>query len=322
MSGIVLALITRNSLSQLGSLFKRVLESSLQVPYHAIILVDDGSDGTREYVERFARMHGKEVVATSSRLYGFGRPTRATARQTAIDVFFENFSDEWLFFLDDDAVLRPGWWRDVERYTREERVGEIWGVNWEANEARRRLLEKLGYRQPDYLIEAFRVRGGTHDTLYRRAALKGASIPPCLHELEDAYLHHWVLCNGWEYRVSLVGVYHRNPRRASRHPYMLATSMFAIMIGLVDGYTGGVRDYFTLLRPILGFARLLPAYISVYGFTRGLREAIEAQYSKLVRRYWLIRAARVLRDKLGRVRGIDVCGLMRDGETLRKVLCG
>lgn len=81
----MLAMITKNSLSKLGRIFREALRSSLQVPYHAIILVDDGSDATAEYV--------KEVIVTRPRLYGFERPTRATARQTAIDVFLENFTD-------------------------------------------------------------------------------------------------------------------------------------------------------------------------------------------------------------------------------------
>ena len=50
-----LSLITKNSYENVGNFFGRWWESSLQVPYDVIILVDDSyTDKTREFVNKFA----------------------------------------------------------------------------------------------------------------------------------------------------------------------------------------------------------------------------------------------------------------------------
>ncbi len=108
---IVLSMITKDS-HRLGEIFTKVLESTLQVPYGSLILVDDSStEDTRSIVKDFADKHGKELTIASSRdiknlrpSYYFKRPTRAVARQVAIELFMQNFGSEWLMFVDDDAV--------------------------------------------------------------------------------------------------------------------------------------------------------------------------------------------------------------------------
>jgi len=154
---MILSMFTKNSAEKVGADFETVWVSSLQVPYRAIILVDDSDTPiTREFVKRFADAHGKELVVERSRLYGWHKPTRATARQTAIDIFFEQFSDEWLFSLDDDFILRNGWW---------ERVAWV----------RVRGLDEVAHA-----IENFKVRGGLHDTLLRRRAMEELRYRPGL----------------------------------------------------------------------------------------------------------------------------------------------
>ena len=140
----VLAMITYRSYEKMGYRFSDVLESSLQVPYRSIILVDDspaGYPGTLNAVRRFARDYGKELHALRSTLYGGAlKPTRATARQTAIDAFLDNFSSEkFLLFLDDDFILKPGWTVDFIRSSGYESptFGMFWGVNWDSTDSRR-----------------------------------------------------------------------------------------------------------------------------------------------------------------------------------------
>ena len=74
----VLAVIS----SERTAVFPQVLKSSLQVPYKAIILVDDSdTDKTVSAVRRFAEEHGKELTVSRSRLPpGWSKPTRAAAR--------------------------------------------------------------------------------------------------------------------------------------------------------------------------------------------------------------------------------------------------
>ena len=108
---VVLSMITRDS-HRLGEIFNKVLESTLQVPYSSLILVDDSTtENTRRIVREFVDKYDKELIIASSDdikhlrpNYHFERPTRAVARQVAIEIFMQNFGNEWLMFVDDDAV--------------------------------------------------------------------------------------------------------------------------------------------------------------------------------------------------------------------------
>jgi len=68
----------------------------LQVAYDLIILIDySDNEKTRLFVKRFADEYNKELLVERSRLYGWNKPTRATARQTALDVFLQTTDAEW-----------------------------------------------------------------------------------------------------------------------------------------------------------------------------------------------------------------------------------
>ncbi|BDR91651.1 glycosyltransferase [Vulcanisaeta souniana] len=205
---ITLSMIVKNSVSRIGpNIFKKVLFSSLQVPYDTIILVDDGNDNTKLIVRDFASEHNKEILILRS---PYEKPTRALARQMAINAFLENTVSEWLFFLDDDAILRPGWWEVSKELMKDPAVGEIWGINWDLDNRRKEYVELLGDSYKEYLIRAFQIRGGTHDTLYRRDAIRDVIIPHWLHVYEDAWLHHYVNCKGWKSAINEIGIIHLN----------------------------------------------------------------------------------------------------------------
>lgn len=93
---VALAMITKNSASRVGpNIFRRVLQSSLQIPYNVMIIVNDGNDKTSSIIKEFADEYNKELIITRSPTR---KSTRAIARQTAINVFLKNTSNEWLFF--------------------------------------------------------------------------------------------------------------------------------------------------------------------------------------------------------------------------------
>jgi len=124
-----------------------------------------------------------------------------------------NFNNEWLMFVDDDAILNDGWWSWVieNKAVENPKTGEIWGINWDSTPERGMFLKFFKKNVKQYLVEKFNVRGGTHDTMYRKKAIKGVKIPPELHVYEDAYLHHFVRCHGWETVINPIGVTHYHP---------------------------------------------------------------------------------------------------------------
>jgi len=312
-------MITYNSYSKMkGSIgLEKVLDSTLQVPYKSFILVDDSEDETATVVRRWCEKHGKELVVSRSRLYGHRRPTRATARQTAIDIFFESFSDGWLMFVDDDVVLRSGWWKWMidSRVLENPRVGEVWGINWDCSPEREKFLALFGVNLKDYLIRKFKERGGTHDTLYRKEAIEGVRIPPELHVYEDAFLHFYVTCHGWESVVNPVGVTHYHPMyaytniRQEREKAEVAIKA-ALHYGICEyehykiireSLSHRFKAYLSLLRPVLGFLPMLLVTARIYGFKAGFAEAVKRQYLKLWFRWRILSTSR----RLGRIP--DVC---------------
>jgi len=321
---IALSMITKDS-HRLGETFNKVLESTLQVPYNSFILVDDSSTGdTRRIVKDFADKHGKELIIASSndikRLrsgYYFERPTRAVARQVVIEIFLQNFGSEWLMFVDDDAVLNPGWWDWVDKHAvlYDGRVGEVWGINWDSTPDRRLILESLGIDYTEYLIRKFQERGGTHDTLYRRKAIEGVVIPWELHVYEDAWLHHWVACHGWESVINPVGVTHYSPFRTD-----LKTQKRQLGLAIHVAFKYGIVEYdvfrnihtlsiikqaLGLFRPILGTPLMSLVYARTYGLAKGLPYALKRQYLKLWFR-WV-----VLKNTIKYGEPPNVCDVMR-----------
>ncbi|MEM1831089.1 MAG: glycosyltransferase family 2 protein [Sulfolobales archaeon] len=315
MRSLVVSFITKDSYTKLREFglisLEDVLNSTLQVPYKTIILVDDSSDATREVFKKWCEMNGKELVITESKLYGgFNKPTRAIARQTAINLFLENFSEEFLMFVDDDVILKDGWWNWVEenKVLEDEKVGEVWGISWDPTPERELFLKFFGINLKDYLIKKFYERGGTHDTIYRRKALEKVVIPPELHMYEDAYLHKWVAEHGWKSAINPVGVLHYHPTsywttdlKREKEKLRIAIQA-ALNYGIVEYETvkplvelskqSGFRKivaYLSLIKPILGFFPMALVSIKVAGFQRGLKEALIRQYLKLWVRYTVLR---------------------------------
>ena len=315
MGGYVLSMITYNSLRKLGSeLFMRVWESSLQVPYDAIILIDDGDDGTRKFVGEFADKYNKELYVVGSGLYGgVSKPTRATARQTAIDIFLDNFSHDYLFFLDDDAVLNPGWWGEYQELVGVARRNNVawgiaWGINWDSTPDRAMWLKALGIDYEQYLVDAFHRRGGEHDTIHPRNVLKEirdvyGKIPPELHVYEDAWLYWATRCLGYADLIIRTGITHYNPwrfdlrREEERWIYAIRT---AVMYGISEDLNiqrmvrkPVVVQALELVRPILGVPLALYINVKAYGLNyQSIRRALVRQYMKLLWR-WLNLKARI-----------------------------
>lgn len=301
---VVVSFITKNSITRLVDrpiTLRDVLNSTLQIPYKSLILVDDSEDETREVFVSWCDEHGKELLVTSSNLYGYHKPTRATARQTAIDIFFKNFDDDYLMFIDDDVILRDGWWKWIEenKVLMDQKVGEIWGINWDASPEREKFLSILHISMKEYLVKKFYERGGTDDTLYRRKALEGIMIPPELHVYEDAFIHSWIIRNGWKSIVNPVGVIHYPAKQTAHVTIQSEKEELKEIIRTIKRYNllhsrqrktiDKIKGYLTLVRPVLGIVPAIFVYTQIYGLSKGLVEAFKKQYLKLWARWEVLK---------------------------------
>ena len=324
---VVLTMVTYNSADRLGRMFEDVLISSLNIPYRLLILVDDStSDKTRTVVKKFADEHGKELIVERSWLYGGAKtPTRATARQTAIDIFRYNTSAGYVFFLDDDFDLSPGWWPEFlakmgEFKAKSIKWGLAWGINWDVTKDRAIVCAKQGRDYTQCLIEAFYRRGGMHDTLIPRDVLEEAQdvygpIPPWLHIYEDAWIWHSIHCLGYFPIIIFDSGVHLN---SWRYDPKAEAQRIKFEVKLVHKY--GISEsnisYITdplwlqmmgLVRPILGIPLAVWRHVKMYGLIEGVKRAFIEQYLKIM---WRIENL-IATAKFGRVPKTPCEGLAR-----------
>jgi glycosyltransferase involved in cell wall biosynthesis len=299
-----LALITKNG-SYKGVIFKMMMESTLQIPYRSIILIDDSNDDkTMLTVKDFADSHGKELYATKSRLYNYHTSTRATGRQTAIDLFLDNFSEDVLIQLDDDVVLRDGWWNEVLHAFTDNRIGMFYGVTYDVNSIEEIDLSHVaidGKRLRAFLT-TFLERGRTNDIALRRNALKTIRerfgiIPPELHLYEDAWLMRAFQCSGWGIFIGFTGAIQHDPVKMNQVTkgimnasvdikYIKIASRYGIIMSV-----NVTDDAVRLLSPIVLIPILAIKRMRDYGFLRGLNMAITESYVKLLYKYAKIRGS-------------------------------
>ncbi|MEM1564304.1 MAG: glycosyltransferase family A protein [Candidatus Bathyarchaeia archaeon] len=166
---------------------ERVLEKCLNsiyenIPVNRLIIVDGYStDSTLKIVEKFREKYGNVVLLMDN-------GTRGSARMKGI----EEAKTEWLVFVDSDVVLCDKWFEKAKNLVADN-VGGVWGIEiWEGikNPAVLKLFLKITWK-------IFDLRGGTHDLLVRREALKDIEIPRNLHVFEDAFIKEWVEKKGY-----------------------------------------------------------------------------------------------------------------------------
>ncbi len=155
------------------------------MPVENLIVVDGFStDATMEIVNRINQKHGNITVL---KLNG----SRAKARQAGIS----RVTTEWFMFVDSDVILSKDWFKKAEKHV-ENDVGAVWGVNVDVIPK----MRNKRYPEIQNLIarQSFNLRGGIHDTLIRREAVKDIRIPEELHTYEDAFITNWIKENGYK----------------------------------------------------------------------------------------------------------------------------
>ena len=182
MQPIDVVVLTKNSEHLLDRCLASVYKN---VPVKNLIVVDGFStDRTLKIVNKIKEAHGNVRVLNVN-------GSRASARQMGL----RQVSTEWFMFVDSDVILGRDWVRKAEKYVKSD-VGAIWGVNIDiipnVKDKRILTLQSLIARQ------CFSLRGGMHDTLIRREAVKDIQIPQELHAYEDAYIVNWIKKKGYK----------------------------------------------------------------------------------------------------------------------------
>ena len=176
MQAIDVVVLTKNSEHLLDKCLASIYEN---VPVKNLIVVDGFStDATRKILNEINEEHGNIIVLNEN-------GSRAKAREKGL----RQVRTEWFMFVDSDVILSRDWFRKAEKSIKTD-VGAVWGVNIDVipNVKDKRLL-KL---QSLIARQCFNLRGGMHDTLIRREAVKGIRIPEQLHVYEDAYIINWI----------------------------------------------------------------------------------------------------------------------------------
>src|SRR3990172_185650 len=183
MQSVDVVVLTKNSGHLLDKCFESIYEN---VPVENLIVVDGYStDNTMKIVDKTNVKHGNVTVL---KLNG----SRARAREAGI----RQVETDWFMFVDSDVLLTRDWFKKAQRSIKND-VGAVWGVNIDvipnvSNDKRFMKMQTLIARQ------CFNLRGGMHDTLIRRDAVKGIRIPQHLHIYEDAYIIDWIKQNGYK----------------------------------------------------------------------------------------------------------------------------
>jgi glycosyltransferase involved in cell wall biosynthesis len=172
--------LTKNSEETLAECLDSIYEN---VPVNRLIVVDGYStDRTLEIVEKFDKKYSNIVLV-------YEKGTRGKARQKAIELV----KTEWFLFADSDVALCNEWFKKAKKLMQPD-VGAIWGIEvWSVlkNLTVLKLFERI-------TMKIFGKRGGTHDLLVRREAVKDIQIPVDLHVYEDAYIKSWICNKGYK----------------------------------------------------------------------------------------------------------------------------
>jgi glycosyltransferase involved in cell wall biosynthesis len=183
MQQVDVILLTKNSEHLLGRCLTSVYQN---VPIKNLIVIDAFStDRTLKILDKFNRKYGNISVVQID-------GSRAKARTEGI----HRVTTDWFMFVDSDVLLCKDWFEKAQ-LDLEDGVGAVWGLNVDVlpNVRNKRilLLQSIVARQCFYL------RGGMHDTLIKREAVKDIHIPEHLHTFEDAFIVQWI----WEHGYSV-----------------------------------------------------------------------------------------------------------------------
>lgn len=179
---IDVVVLTKDSEEILKKCINSIYEN---IPVNNLIVVDGFSrDKTLDIIQKYSDEHKNVKIFRDN-------GTRATARQIGI----KNVETEYFAFVDSDAILCKNWFEKASRHV-DESTGAVWGVNIDVVPGLNSKLFLRLWKQA--AKEAFKIRGGMHDTLILSDAVKDITIPKNLHFYEDAYITKWITKKGYK----------------------------------------------------------------------------------------------------------------------------
>jgi glycosyltransferase involved in cell wall biosynthesis len=172
--------LTKNSEQKLESCLNSIYEN---IPVDRMIVVDGYStDSTLEILHKFDEKYHNVVLIQD-------KGTRGKARQIGI----KKAKTEWFMFVDSDVILCDRWFNKAKHFMKDD-VGAVWGIEiWSTIQNPKILKLFLQITR-----KIFETRGGTHDLLVRRDAIRDIHIPENLHVFEDAYIKDWITKRGYK----------------------------------------------------------------------------------------------------------------------------
>jgi glycosyltransferase involved in cell wall biosynthesis len=182
---IDVVLLTKNSEHMLS----RCLSSAFRnVPIKNLVVIDGYStDRTLEILEQFDQKYRNLTIFQME-------GSRAKARTEGI----RRVTTEWFMFLDSDVLLCQDWFRKAQA-SAVDGVGAVWGINIDLLP---NVTNKWFLRFQAFISrQCFKLRGGMHDTLILKKAVKDIRIPEELHTYEDAYLVKWIKNHGYKVTI-------------------------------------------------------------------------------------------------------------------------
>jgi len=189
-----IVLLTYNSVEPCldKTLHSIVMETERADIIPKLIVVDKNStDGTKELITKYEKLNPTIINDPEG--------TRATARQIGI----EYVETPYFMFIDSDVILNESWFLDAFDYFNDPTVGALWGIVIPISEDESDYKEAMsnfhGVSEKELTLKYAKIRGLTHDTLFRTEAVMGIKIPPELHAFEDHYIRRYVENKGYKW---------------------------------------------------------------------------------------------------------------------------
>lgn len=203
--------------------------------------------------------------------------------------------------MDDDVILRDGWWDEALKAFEDSKVGLFHGVSYDIGTMNNLTNFKISSNNIKRDIRIFSERGYGNNIAFRRETLIAIRknygiIPPELHLYEDAWLLRAVQCIKYKSNIGTVGILQFDPIKINRIDNASIYDIDIKHIKIASKY--GIirsanlpRDIFGLLAPVAGYLPWAIKNIKKLGLKDGIKVTNKKQYLKLLYKYVKVKSS-------------------------------